>query len=42
MSIMLREKRLLRTLLTFIVLNINVDGHDVDNNENNKYSIMLN
>ena len=39
---MLREKRLLRTLLTFIALNINVDGDDVDNNDNNKYSIMLN
>ena len=42
MSIMLREKRLLKTLLTFIALDNNVDGDDVDNNDNNKYSIMLN
>ena len=42
MSIMLREKRLRKTLLTFIALNNNVDDDDVDNNDNNKYSIMLN
>ena len=42
MSIMLREKRLHKTLLTFIALNNNVDDDDVDNNGNNKYSIMLN
>ena len=42
MSIMLREKRLHKTLLTFIALNNNVDDDDVDNNDNNKYSIMLN
>ena len=42
MLIMLREKRLLKTLLTFISPNINVDDDDdVDNNDNNKYSIML-
>ena len=39
---MLREKRLLKTLLTFIALNNNVDDDDVDNNDNNKYSIILN
>ena len=39
---MLREKRLHKTLLTFISLNNNVDDDDVDNNDNNKYSIMLN
>ena len=42
MSIMLREKRLHKTLLTFIALNNSVDDDDVDNNDNNKYSIMLN
>ena len=42
MLIILREKRLLKTLLTFIAPNINVDDDDdVDNNDNNKYSIML-
>ena len=42
MLIMLREKRLLKKLLTFIAPNINVDDDDdVDNNDNNKYSIML-
>ena len=40
--IILREKRRLKTLLTFIAPNINVDDDDdVDNNDNNKYSIML-
>ena len=39
---MLREKRLHKRLLTFIALNNNVDDDDVDNNDNNKYSIMLN
>ena len=40
---MLREKRLHKTLLTFIALNNNVDDDDdVDNHDNNKYSIMLN
>ena len=34
MVIMLREKRLLKTLLTFIALSINVDDNDVDNNDN--------
>ena len=42
MSIMLREKRLHKTLLTVIALNNNVDDDDVDYNDNNKYSIMLN
>ena len=43
MLIILREKRLLKTLLTFIAPNINVDDDDdVDNNDNDKYSIMLN
>ena len=34
MIIMLREKSLLKTLLTFIALNINVDDNDVDNKDN--------
>ena len=38
MLIMLSEKKLLKTLLTFIALN----GDDVHNNDNNKYSIILN
>ena len=32
------KKKLLKTLLTFIAIN----GDDVDNNDNNKYSMMLN
>ena len=39
---MLREKRLHKTLLTFIALKNNVDNDDGDNNDNNKYLIMLN
>ena len=42
MSITLREKRLHKTLLTFIALKNNVDNNDGDNNDNNKYLIMLN
>ena len=39
MLIMLSEKKkLLKTLLTFIAIN----GDHVGNNDNNKYSIMLN